>query len=127
MTLENNDNRYIPRWETQNKVVGQLEDAVQPLEGHTRDICSTGACIVTRKLPGLSRNLKLTIFLNNHTTVEADGKIIWTKLLDEQVEIGVRFSAMSTENQEILLEHAFQIDKKRFLGQLFKGWHNHKY
>ncbi len=127
MAYLNNDNRYLPRWETANKVVCQSEDTPQAFEGCTEDLSSSGTCIRMKKLPGLSRDMKITIYLADRTAVETEGRIVWIKHLKDGVQVGIKFSSLSEEDQDLILEHAFQIDKPKFLNQLFKGWNNHKF
>ena len=121
-----NDRRYIPRWETESRILYQFENSKEFLHGKTVDLNSTGTCLCVGTLPSPERKVNLTIYLTDHTVIECEGNIVWTKQQNDKTFLGVRFTNPDAETQEVILEHAFKIDRDRFLEQFFRGWKNHK-
>ena len=116
------DQRYIPRWISANRATYQFEDDPAIHEGRTKDLNCAGACITSDHHFEKNQKVKLTIYLNDRTPVKVDGRIVWTKFSNKDTEIGIDFSNTSDEAQELILKHAFEIDKNNLIKHWYKGW-----
>ena len=118
------ERRYLPRWEVNNRIQYQLGPYADQLEGATKDLNSSGASVVVGRDPLVYKRIRMTVYLDKNVSFDVDGNIMWTKKENDQYVLGVRFQNLTPEAQDLILEHAFRIDKKKFLKHLFKGWQN---
>jgi hypothetical protein len=123
-TFENNDMRYFPRWEVKDPVLYHLEGESQTYEGHTKDLSCAGACItgVTNVVP--HQKIKVIVELSRGAKVKLNARILWVRIENNQPQIGVSFYNTPDDVQNQILQHAFEIDRDKFLDQLYKGWEN---
>ena len=118
------DHRYFPRWEVNNRVLFQMEDDLETLEGYTKDISCTGAQICVPQDLSLDQKLKLVIFLSKEDYVSVNGKIVWMKPMNGNNHLGIQFYNTSTKIQDTILKHAFEVNKNDLRSHFFKGWDN---
>jgi len=116
------DLRYFPRWEVKDQVLYQLEGETEAREGKTRDISCAGACIVGDWQIAPHQKIKLTIQLSKNTKIRVNAHILWVKVQNNQREMGVTFYDTPDDVQDSILQHAFEVDKKKVLDQWYKGW-----
>lgn len=116
------DQRYLPRWEISNRVYFYLDHDARTYQGTTKDLSACGTCITTEPILPLRDKIKLTVFLSPHTSFEVDGRIMWSKTVDGEMQLGVLFETATQKIQELILRHAFEIQKNKVVDQWFKGW-----
>lgn len=118
------DNRYLPRWKVLNRVSYRLDNGNTVYEGLTKDLNSVGACLNLNENALLAKSISMTIYLDHGAPIEADGDIVWKKDINGQTIAGVQFKKIDAPAQERILDHAFRIDREKFLNHFFKGWKN---
>ena len=116
------DQRYFPRWEVENRVLYQLEDQMDTLEAQTIDLSCAGACLTVPKTIRPQQTIKLVIYLSPNKFINVNGKIIWTKSVGGEQQIGIQFENISLKNQDIILQHAFEVRHDQVTRNWFKGW-----
>ena len=119
----NTDKRYLPRWDVSNRVLFQIEDNESKHEACTKDINLTGACILSKSNIDPNEKIELTIFLSDKAFVKIKGSVLWAKPQDDEtVKAGVHFDLISEESQDLIYQHAFEIERKQIVNNWFKGW-----
>ena len=127
MSLDDSDQRYLPRWEVSNRVLYQFDNDNEPHEGKTKDLSCAGVRIETGEKLVLKKDIKLTIYLSADISVTVNGKVAWTKpSKDHQSEIGITFQNVPEQVQETILQHAFEINREEVVKHWFKGWDGEK-
>lgn len=116
------EQRYLPRWEVNNRVYFYLEHDAKTYQGTTRDLSACGTCIVTSPLLPLQDKIKMTIHLTVNTSFETIGRIVWSKTIGDEMMLGIIFDNPTQRMQDTILEHAFEINKAKVVNQWFKGW-----
>lgn len=116
------DKRYLPRWEVKNRVAYRLDNDRELREGQTRDISCTGACISVNEYLKPNQKVNMTIYLTDGKSINLDGRVIWIKLSEYENEIGIQFENMESKSQELILDHAFELDHNKLVDYWFKGW-----
>ncbi len=121
---KNSDARYFPRWEVDNRVSYYLEGENGPYQGQTRDISCAGACIlgVQEVLP--HQKIKVNIELAEGIKVKLKASVLWVKFENDQPVMGLTFYDTPDETQSLILKHAFDLDRDKFVQHLYKGWEN---
>lgn len=118
------DQRYFPRWEVNNRVLYQLEDQADIMQGKTKDLSCAGACIAVDR-PLTNQKIKLTFFLSRNASVDVEGNVLWSLKTDEgDVEIGVAFTEISPQSQDLILQHAFEVNREEVVRHWFDGWND---
>ena len=116
------DARYFPRWEVDERALCLLDGEIEAREGKAKDISCAGACIVGDWQIAPHQKVQLTIQLAKGTKIRLNGYIRWVKSNKTQREMGVTFYDTSDEIQDLILQHAFEVDKKKVINQWYKGW-----
>jgi c-di-GMP-binding flagellar brake protein YcgR len=121
---EEKDMRYFPRWEVNNRVSYYLEGENTPHQGRTKDISCAGACIagIHEILP--HQKIKVTVELANHVKIDLKAHVLWVKTEDNKPVMGITFYDTPDTTQDLILKHAFELNRERFVRQLYKGWEN---
>ena len=122
LKTESNDSRYFPRWAVENQVVYQIESDDRTRMGTTCDLSCAGACISIENAISPAQKIRLTIFLSHGVTVDLNGRIVWLKPSTEKNYLGIQFLNTTHYAQELILNHAFNLDKKKIVKSWFKGW-----
>ena len=117
-----NDQRYLPRWEVQNRVLYSFENDSYLHKAHTKDLSCAGACLRVAEPLSPAQKVKMTVFLSENISVKLDGVVSWVKPENEQVEVGVAFYNTPMKVQELILEYAFEFKHEELEKQWFKGW-----
>lgn len=115
------DKRYFPRWEVQSRVLFQLKDNPEVFEGHTTDLSCVGMCLDTHQPLNIHQKLKLVVYLSKETSVSLFGIAVWAKGEEFFHKIGIVFYNTPLETQDLILQFAFNLNKERFLNDVFKG------
>lgn len=116
------DQRYLPRWEIRNRVLYSLDSDQYPKEGRTKDLSGTGVCILTRENIIPHQKIQLTIYLSEGTMVKVQGNVVWVRPSTIENQLGINFREISDDAQELILQHAFEINKSEVLKHWFNGW-----
>lgn len=123
MMTSGSDQRYLPRWEVNNRVLYQLENEPDLHQGQTRDLSCAGACIKAAKSTIPSQKIKVTVFLSPQTSVILEGRVLWSRAFDKKnIEMGITFENASPEAQDLILQHAFEVDRQTVVKHWFEGW-----
>lgn len=123
-SLEKNDMRYFPRWDVNNPVLYQLDGENEPFEGHTRDISCAGACITGIGNVVPHQKVKMIVELAEGVKIRLNGHILWVRIENNRPQMGVTFYNTPDDVQNLILQHAFELDREKFVKQLYKGWEN---
>ncbi|OGX18626.1 MAG: hypothetical protein A2Y04_03690 [Omnitrophica WOR_2 bacterium GWC2_45_7] len=118
----NSDGRYFPRWQVQNRVLYQLENEAQMYEGSTKDLSCAGACLCVDKEIKLNQKINLTVYLSDKERVTLTGEVMWSKQENQYNQIGVIFFNTSSQAQDLILQHAFEINKEELMKHWYKDW-----
>jgi c-di-GMP-binding flagellar brake protein YcgR len=113
MTIFNDsDHRYLPRWEVNNRVLYHIEPNHESHHGQTCDLSYAGARISTTTKPDIAQQIDMTVFLAPHSPIKIKGHVLWTRETDAQhsVEMGVRFDNPDPQTQDLILQHAFEMN-----------------
>ena len=116
------ENRYFPRWEIDKRAEYRLQQSNAEKEARAIDLSCSGACIVTPEPLLPTQKVKLNIYLNNATVVTISGKVVWVKHWSNKNEAGVDFDSVDQRTQDLILEHAFSLNKQDLIKYWFKGW-----
>lgn len=123
-TIEDNDMRYFPRWEVNDPVLYHLDGEKEPYEGQTKDISCAGACITGTGDVSPHQKIKVIVELAEGVKIKLNAHILWVKIENNHPQMGVTFYNTPDDVQNLILQHAFEVDRDRFLKQLYKGWEN---
>jgi len=123
-SFENNDMRYFPRWEVNDPVQYHLDGGKEPCEGQTKDISCAGACITGAGNVSPHQKIKVIVELAEGVKIKLNAHILWVKIENNQPQMGVTFYDTPDDVQNLILQHAFELDREKFLKQLYKGWEN---
>jgi len=123
MTKNPADHRYFPRWEVDSRVLFQTENDPEFHEAHTKDISCAGAALCTQYPLTQHQKIKITLFLPNGTPVNLHGEVLWASTRENQEQLlGISFFNTAPEAQQLILQQAFEIDRKQLVSNWFKGW-----
>ncbi len=123
-SLKDNDMRYFPRWDVSDPVLYQLDGEREPHEGQTKDISCAGACITGSGDVSPRQKIKMIVELAEGIKIKLNAHILWVKIENNHSEMGVTFYDTPDDVQNLILQHAFELDRDGFLKQLYKGWEN---
>ncbi|MBN1869644.1 MAG: PilZ domain-containing protein [Candidatus Omnitrophica bacterium] len=122
--FEDKDSRYFPRWEVDDPVQYHFDGETTSYEGRTKDLSCAGACIISKGDVFPHQNIKIIVELAEGVKVKLNAHILWVKIENNQPQIGVSFYNTPDDVQNLILQHAFELDREKFLQQLYKGWEN---
>ncbi len=120
------DQRYIPRWEVNNRILYQLPDEENAREARTRDLSCAGICLQTDQDLGEQKKVRLTIYLSGKKSIQVDGQIRWTRKTSQGTMVGVIFENIQPEDQELILDYAFEVKKDDLVKHWFQGWDDNR-
>ncbi len=115
------DKRYFPRWEVQNRVLFQLKDNPEIFEGHTTDLSCVGMCLYAHQPLSIHQKIKLVVYLSGETSVSLFGIAVWANNEESSRKVGIVFYNTPLETQDLILQFAFNLNKERFLNDVFEG------
>jgi len=118
------DQRYLPRWEVENRILYKFDHDNTMKEARSKDISCSGACFKTDEFIPKKQTIKLTIFLSEKISVQMEGSIVWTKTTSDGFLVGVNFTNTSHKAQDLILEYAFEFKKDDPVKHWFQGWDN---
>ncbi|MDO8580646.1 MAG: PilZ domain-containing protein, partial [Candidatus Omnitrophota bacterium] len=84
-----------------------------------------GTCIATEETYSPDQSVKLSIYLSESTIVHLDGKVKWCKSSQAQGHerlVGVLFTNVPEKIQDLILEHAFELNRAKLVDHWFKDW-----
>ena len=118
----NDDKRYIPRWEVDNRILLQAEDDDNVKECRSRDISCVGICLFTPQEISVNQKVRLTVYLSEATQIQVIGTILWTKKTADGNLVGIIFEDTKPETQDLILDYAFEIKREDLVKHWFQGW-----
>ena len=120
---KDDDKRYFPRWPVENRVLYQLEDKSNTFKAHTKDLSCAGTCLSIHEDLLPKTRIKITIFLSADQTIYLHGTVCWSHHNENSHRnVGVTFENVPAHVQEIILDHAFELNPQALKNQWFKGW-----
>jgi hypothetical protein len=119
---EDDDRRYFPRWEVDSHTLYQLEGSKDSFEGRTKDLSCAGARIAGNGHIAPHQKIKVTIDLAEGKKVNLNAHILWTKVENDHLHMGMTFYDTPDEVQDLILQYAFALDKDKVVRQWYKGW-----
>jgi len=90
-SLKNDDMRYFPRWEVNDRVLYHLDGEKKSYEGQTKDISCAGARITGDGHVAPHQKIKLTLELADGVKVNLNAHILWVKVENNQPQMGITF------------------------------------
>lgn len=120
--IRGSDQRYIPRWVVQNKVLYRKEGNSAYQETASKDINCSGASFYCKDEVSPNQKLKMVMYLSETIAVEVCGTVLWKKDGKDQNLIGVRFENIPAHVQDMILQYAFEFKKKDLTQHWFQGW-----
>ena len=123
-SIKDNDLRYFPRWEVDDPVLYHLDGETEPFEGRTKDISCAGACITGAGNISPHQKIKVIVELATGVKIKLNAHILWVKIESNHPQMGVTFYDTPDDVQNLILQHAFEVDREKFIKQLYKGWEN---
>jgi hypothetical protein len=112
------DRRYWPRWEAAKRVVCRLQDTDYALECQSQDLSCAGISLRADQDISPRDHLSLTIFLEEDTSFQIEGRLVWHQVADHYHKHGIIFDRVSPEIQELICEHAFTITPLDLLSRI---------
>lgn len=119
------DQRYFPRWKSQNPILYKSETDPELRHGQTTDLSCAGACLSLKEQLPLNRKLALTVRLTPKISVELHGVVVWQNGTGATYLTGVSFYETSDVSQDLILQHAFELNRPKVLEHWYKGWDGH--
>ena len=123
-SLKDNDMRYFPRWDVNDLVLYQLDGEHEFHEGQTKDISCAGACITGYGDVSPHQKIKVIVELTEGVKIKLNAHILWVKIENNHPQMGVTFYDTPDDVQNLILHHAFELNRDKFLKHLYKGWEN---
>ena len=120
--IRGSDQRYIPRWVVNNKVLYRKENNPAYQETASKDINCNGASFYCKEEISPKQKLKMVLYLSETIAVEVTGTVLWKKDGKDQSLIGVRFEDIHAHVQDMILQYAFEFKKEDLTRHWFKGW-----
>ena len=120
--IRGSDQRYIPRWVVNNKVLYRKENNPAYQETASKDINCSGASFYCKDEVGPNQKLKMVMYLSQTIAVEVSGTVLWEKIGKDQNLIGVRFENIPSHVQDMILQYAFEFKKEDLTRHWFQGW-----
>ena len=120
--MKEEERRYLPRWEVNNRVFYRADPEANFQECQSRDLHFSGACLCTNQSLPLNQKLKLRIFLSDQIAVDVEGTVLWNKSVGQQNFVGINFYEISQKVQEKMLKYAFEVKKADMVRHWFRGW-----
>lgn len=112
--LSGEDNRYLPRWEVNNRVLLKEENSKVYKEFSTVDVSATGLCLKKTQEIKKNKKLNLVIYLNKCVAVHAKGHVCWEKKKGKGKILGVYFDEISDEAQDFIFDYACKTPMNAF-------------
>ncbi len=100
------DDRYLPRWKVNNRVLIKEENSKVYKEFSLVDISATGLCLKKTEKIKKTKNLNLVIYLNNCVAVHAKGHVSWEKNNGKGKMLGIYFDEILNEAQDFIFAYA---------------------
>ena len=114
--------RYFPRWHVDDRVIFQLDGGREHYDGQTKDLSCAGACIISSERVEPRQKINITVYLSEDTKIKLNGYVLWVGSDQGRVCMGVSFYDTPDAIQDLILQHAFKINKDQVLKQWYKGW-----
>jgi len=121
-TPNRDEQRYIPRWEVHNRIFYQLMDDSERREASSRDLSCAGICLQTDQEVAVNQKVKLKVYLSENKSIDLQGHILWTQQTPRGYLAGIAFEDIKPENQDVILDYAFEINRDDLVDHWFKGW-----
>lgn len=116
------DKRYLPRWEVKNRISYQLHEDHQMQDCMSRDLSSVGICLETREFLPINKKVKLVVYLSETTSFPAEGHVVWSQATANGNISGILFDGITNQEQELILQHAFEVKHEDLVKHWFSGW-----
>jgi len=119
---KDNERRYLPRWEINNRVLYRKPNEDFYRECHSRDLHSDGVCVECVDPLADGTQVSLTISLSPDVAVNVEGRIRWKQSLDGKQLVGIKFENITKKVQDLILDCAFNLKKEALTKNWFEGW-----
>ncbi|MCA9400982.1 MAG: PilZ domain-containing protein [Candidatus Omnitrophica bacterium] len=103
------DDRYIPRWKASKKVFCRRNGKTAKISGITDDMSMSGLSIWVDEEIRKNEEIQIALHLGNDCVLETLGKVVWARCVRRKHFIGVIFTHLTPQLQELLLEYAYEI------------------
>ena len=119
---KDSNRRYLPRWETNNKILYRRANEVIYREARSKDISATGVCLSTPDNIAPRESLNMVIYLaQDHTPLSIRGKTVWRKSCEAGNLIGIQFENSNDKISELIFNFAFEFKRDELSKRWFKG------
>lgn len=116
------DKRYFPRWHLNNKATYALENENAPHIARTRDLSCSGVCLSVNESILPHQHIRLKINLADESVIRLQGQIVWVRPKADANELGIVFYNTDDVAQDLILQHAFEFNRKEVVNHWFRGW-----
>lgn len=106
------EQRYLPRWVTQNRAYYRRENVPAIFRTQIEDLNLTGACLHIQSDVQTNQQLKLKIYLTDKMSFTASGTIMWKRTTSgSHCYAGILFDPLPNAIQDLILKHAFEPER----------------
>lgn len=120
--FEGKDSRYFPRWQVKNPVIYRLGNDERLHQARTQDISCAGMSLLGDEPLLQDGKLKMRVYLFDETSVEVEGRPVWSQETPEGHLTGIQFHNTDVKTQDMILKYAFEIKNKDVVKHWFEGW-----
>jgi len=117
-----NNRRSTPRWLVQGRCMYRMDNEFTSHAGHAENVSCRGARIITDHHYVINQKVNLKIYLSETDVVKLCGTVVWTRDINFQNEIGIRFYNTNNETQDAIVQYALYSNKDGLMDYWFKDW-----
>ncbi len=116
------ERRYLPRWNTQSRIVYRKLHDNSIHECVSRDINCKGLSILTDDALLPNQKLNMTVYLSDMDYFSIDATVLWKKMSQEKSLVGLHFDMMDEEIRDMIFNFAFEYKKQELLKHWYDGF-----
>ncbi len=116
------DKRYLPRWAVHNRISYFTLEEGNTKECVSLDLSSVGICLQTKECLPVNQKVKMVIHLSEQASFEVLGNVRWSRQTAEGNQAGIIFEKITPHDQELILQHAFEVKHEDLVKHWFSGW-----
>ncbi len=123
-TYKTSERRSMPRWEVRKPVFCHFEKDGDVYQGISENLNYFGVCLNVDKELELKQDAYLAVKLSDDDVVYLHGKVAWCQKdgTGKTSKVGLQLSAVDDVARDLIYKHSFQLHRKEFIDNFFKGW-----
>ena len=119
---EDNDRRFLPRWETNLSASWKRVNSNRIREGVVKSLGCGGARLIGDVVFAPNEAVHVMIELSDKTLIEVSGTVRWTGEEDGKRVAGIFFLNMDDTTHDAILHRALREQNVILKDYMFKGW-----